>query len=430
MTALQGIWIGLSLAAAAWGVIAGVPLWLSLAALTFAVLPSLIGIFVRGAMPARQSAELQTGLFIAIATLGVAFTGGAVSPLIVVYAAAIGLAWSSGQPRLAVEAGVFSTLGYAFAVIASIGGGLGDADLSLLAGPYALGAMVLTGVIAALATQVGPALIVAPAVGAIDPVVQQKLREANARAAEAERQLESVRDESAAAKQALESRTRFFAQTSHELRTPLNAIIGFAEMMKHAIFGPLPEKYAEYAGLIHEGGRGLSIVIDDVLDLSRIDAGHKIDPELISLTDHAAEAVHFMSDTAARKSITLESASEEDVEAFADPKAVRQIALNLISNALKFTPEGGEVTVTTAMSPAGALLAVSDTGVGITEEELTRLSRAFEQGEAGRKHKGAGLGLSVVRAFAELHGGRLDIESRVGGGSTIAVFFPAEPGQG
>jgi signal transduction histidine kinase len=430
MTALQGIWIGLSLAASAWGVVAGVPLWLSFTALTFAVLPSLVGIFVRGAMPADQAAELQTGLFIALATVGVAFTGGAISPLIVVYAAAIGLAWSSGQPRLAVEAGVFSTLGYAFAVIASIGGGFGGADLTLLAGPFALGAMVLTGVIAVLAAQASPGLVVAPAVGAIDAATQQKLRDANARAANAERQLEIIAAEAAAAKQALESRTRFFAQTSHELRTPLNAIIGFAEMMKHAIFGPLPEKYEEYAGLIHEGGRGLSIVIDDVLDLSRIDAGHKIDPELISLSDHAAEAVHFMADTAARKSITLEAVSDEDVEAFADPKAVRQIALNLISNALKFTPEGGEVTVTTAMSAAGALLAVSDTGVGITEEELTRLSRAFEQGEAGRKHKGAGLGLSVVRAFAELHGGRLDIESRVGGGSTIAVFFPAESAQG
>jgi signal transduction histidine kinase len=430
MIAVQGIWIGLSVAAAAWGAIAGVPFWLSVAALTFAILPSLIGIFVRGAMPAHQSAELQTGLFIALGTLGVAFTGGAVSPLIIVYAAAIGLGWASGQPRLAIEAGVFSLLGYAFAVIASIGGGLGAGDLSLLAGPYALGAMVLTGVIAVLSAQAGPALAIAPAVGAADPVAQQKLREANARAVHAERRLESVRAESAAAKQALESRTRFFAQTSHELRTPLNAIIGFAELMKNQIFGPLPQKYEEYAGLIHEGGRGLSIVIDDVLDLSRIDAGHKIDPELISLTDHAAEAVHFMSDTAARKAITLELAGEDDVEAFADPKAVRQIALNLISNALKFTPEGGGVTVTTAMSSAGALLAVSDTGVGITEEELTRLSRAFEQGEAGRKHKGAGLGLSVVRAFAELHGGRLDIESRVGGGSTIAVFFPAEPERG
>jgi cell cycle sensor histidine kinase DivJ len=430
MTALQGIWIGLSIAAAAWGLVAGVPLWLSVIVLTFAILPSLVGIFVRGAMPAHQSAELQTGLLIALATIGVAFTGGAVSPLIVLYAAAIGLAWSSGRSRLVLEAGAFATLGYALAVIASIGGGLTDSQLSLLAGPYALAAMVLTGVIAILASQAAPRAVIAPAVGAVDPATLQKLRDANSRALRAERQLEAAAAEAADAKLALEARTRFFAQTSHELRTPLNAIIGFAELMKNQLFGPLPEKYQEYAGLIHEGGRGLSIVIDDVLDLSRIEAGHKIDPELISLTDHAAEAVHFMADTAARKSIALEMASEEDVEAFADPKAVRQIALNLISNALKFTPEGGEVIVTTAMSPAGALLAVSDTGVGITEEELTRLSRAFEQGEAGRKHKGTGLGLSVVRAFAELHGGRLDIESRVGGGSTIAVFFPAESAPG
>jgi signal transduction histidine kinase len=430
MTAVQGVWIGMSLVAATWSAAAGVPFWLSVLALTFAIVPSLVGIFVRGAMPDDQSAELESGLFIALATLGVAFTGGALSPLIVLYAAAIGLAWTSGRPRLAIEASAFSLLGYVLASLAAgNGAGLAGVDLTLLAGPYALGALVLTGIIAVSAMQARPALAAASAAGAVDAAIRQRLSEADARASLLESRAEAALAEAAAANQALESRTRFFAQTSHELRTPLNAIIGFAELMKNQLFGPLPPKYQEYAGLIHEGGRGLSIVIDDVLDLSRIEAGHTIDPEIISLTDHAAEAVRFMSDTAARKSIALEMAGEEDVEAFADPKAVRQIALNLISNALKFTPEGGEVSVTTAMSPAGALLAVSDTGVGITEEELTRLSRAFEQGEAGRKHKGAGLGLSVVRAFAELHGGRLDIESRVGGGSTIGVFFPAEAGK-
>jgi cell cycle sensor histidine kinase DivJ len=226
----------------------------------------------------------------------------------------------------------------------------------------------------------------------------------------------------------LEGRTRFFAQTSHELRTPLNAIIGFADMMKNAVFGPLPDKYLEYAGLIREGGQTLEMVVDDVLDLSRIEAGrYDISPDLVSLTDLVAEAVRFMSDAAERRSIELELSEGDDVEAFADPRAVRQIALNLISNALKFTPQGGIVTVSAISASGGALLSVSDTGAGIGEEELHRLSRAFEQGEEGRKHKGSGLGLSVVRAFAELHGGRLDIESRQGGGSTIAVFFPGEP---
>lgn len=427
MTAVRGVWIGLSGLAACWGVAAGVPLWLNAAALTFACVPSLLGMFMRGSVPDAQAAEIETALFIAVATVGVAFTGGAMSPLVVGYAAAMGIAWMSGQPRLAVEAGGFSALGYVLAVLASIVGGLGDPQLSALGAGYAAAAMVLLGVIAGLAARARGPASAAPTAAAPDAAVAKQLREANVRVGSAESRMNAAIAEARAAKQALEARTRFFAQTSHELRTPLTAIIGFAEVMKAAVFGPLPAKYEEYAGLIHEGGRGLSIVIDDVLDLSRIEAGHQIHPEPVGLSDLAAEAVRFMADTAARRAIRLEAVSDGDVEAFADPNAVRQIALNLISNALKFSPEGGEVQVLTTASPSGALLAVSDSGVGITEEELTRLSHAFQQGEAGRQHKGAGLGLSVVRAFAEMHGGRLDIESRVGGGSTIAVFFPAEP---
>jgi two-component system, cell cycle sensor histidine kinase DivJ len=225
----------------------------------------------------------------------------------------------------------------------------------------------------------------------------------------------------------LESRTTFFAQTSHELRTPLNAIVGFAEMMQSGVFGPLPERYQEYAELIHEGGRNLTLIVDDVLDLSRLEAGkYEIHADLLSLADLADEAVRFMSDEARRKDIELVRAGPEDADGFADSKAVRQIALNLISNALKFTPKGGSVEVIAEEVEGGSVLAVLDTGAGISPEELTRLSRAFEQGEAGKKQKGAGLGLSVVRAFVELHGGRLEIGSREGGGSRIAVFFPDE----
>jgi cell cycle sensor histidine kinase DivJ len=255
-----------------------------------------------------------------------------------------------------------------------------------------------------------------------------RFRQLEARTKKAEVAERLARAETEAMSARLEARTTFFAQTSHELRTPLNAIIGFAEMMRNAVFGPLPERYREYAGLIHEGGRNLSLIVDDVLDLARLEAGrYEIHREIVSLTDLAAEAVHFMKDEAGRKAIELHLENPgDDVEAFADPKAVRQIALNLISNGLKFTPSGGSVTVAALEARGGALLAVSDTGEGISPEELTRLSRAFEQGEAGRRQKGAGLGLSVVRAFAELHGGRLDIESREGGGTTIAVLFPAE----
>jgi cell cycle sensor histidine kinase DivJ len=260
-----------------------------------------------------------------------------------------------------------------------------------------------------------------------DPETSLRLKQMEARLAQAAAATEEARAEAEAAKERLEARTTFFAQTSHELRTPLNAIVGFAEMMRNAVFGPLPDRYQEYAALIHEGGQNLTLIVDDVLDLARLEAGrYDIYADLVSLTDLASEAVTFMRDEATRKGIELELGGPDDVEAFADSKAVRQIALNLISNALKFTPAGGRVEVAALEAKGGSLLAVSDTGVGISPEELTRLSRTFEQGEAGKRQKGAGLGLSVVRAFAELHGGRLDIESRPGGGSTIAVFFPAE----
>jgi cell cycle sensor histidine kinase DivJ len=262
----------------------------------------------------------------------------------------------------------------------------------------------------------------------MDPQAALRIKQLEIKARQAEADLAAARDETRVANARLNARTTFFAQTSHELRTPLNAIIGFAEMMRNAVFGPLPERYQEYIGLIHEGGKNLALIVDDVLDLARMEAGrYEIFRDVVSLTDLAAEAVRFMQDEATRKGITLELANVgDDVEAFADSKAVRQIAFNLVSNGLKFTPTGGTVSVAAFEAPGGSLLTVSDTGAGISPEELKRLSRAFEQGDAGKTQKGAGLGLSVVRAFAELHGGRLDIESHEGGGTTIAVFFPVE----
>lgn len=377
--------------------------------------------------------ELEAGLWVAAATLAAASTGGAASALNILYAVPIGLAWTSGQPRLTAEAAGFSVLGYALASLANASGPwLAPLDSQALSAAYGTCGLIMVGGVAlfavakAPARDTGPGLT--PVVAKVDPEVALKVKQAETRARHAEEKLSAAQAEAESAKAKLEARTRFFAQTSHELRTPLNAIVGFADMMRSAVFGPLPERYQEYAELIREGGRNLEIVVDDVLDLARIDAGRfEIEPDLVSLTDLAEDAVRFMADLAARKSIALAMEEGEDVEAFADSKAVRQIALNLISNALKFTPEGGQVTVATIEAANGSLLAVSDTGAGISPEELKLLSRAFEQGAEGRKQKGTGLGLSVVRAFAELHGGRLDIESREGGGTTIAVFFPAEP---
>jgi signal transduction histidine kinase len=438
MTAPRGIWLVLATLAAAWASIRGVPIWLSVAALGCAVLPTLVGMFVRGSAADTRVAELESVLWIALATMGTACTGGAGSPLIVLFAAAVATAWMSGVPRLTIEAAGFSLLGLAVATIAGWDGSWLDAnDANALATAYGTCGLALVGAIAAWEVARRPSTAAAwqgagrlkPVAGAApDPQAALRIKQLEIKARQSEVDLSAAREEARVANARLNARTTFFAQTSHELRTPLNAIIGFAEMMRNAVFGPLPERYQEYIGLIHEGGKNLALIVDDVLDLARMEAGrYEIFRDVVSLTDLAAEAVRFMQDEADRKGVTLELASVgDDVEAFADSKAVRQIAFNLVSNGLKFTPKGGTVTVAALEAPGGALLAVSDTGAGISPEELKRLSRAFEQGDAGKSQKGAGLGLSVVRAFAELHGGRLDIESHEGGGTTIAVFFPAE----
>ncbi len=438
MTPVRAIWLGLASAAALLGLILGVPIGLSVLGFACAGLPALVGAFLRGSASAGQTAELEATLWIGLATVAAASTGGVHSPLIIIFAVAVAFAWMSGQARLTAETAGFSILGLGFAAVAGSGGSWMEVQhAETMAMVYGVAGLALLGVVAAISAARRPAAQSAlpggsalkPVAGVkADPETALKLKQFEARVAQAEAAVQAARTEAESASRQLEARTTFFAQTSHELRTPLNAIIGFAEMMRNSVFGPLPDRYQEYAGLIHEGGRNLSLIVDDVLDLSRLEAGkYEIYRDIVSLTDLAADSVRFMQDEAQRKSIELELANgSNDVEAFADSKAVRQIALNLISNGLKFTPSGGRVTVAALDAPGGALLAVSDTGAGISPEDLTRLSRAFEQGEAGKRQKGTGLGLSVVRAFAELHGGRLDIESREGGGSTIAVFFPGE----
>ncbi len=431
MTASRAIWLGLATLAAAWGVFLGVPFRDSALIYACAILPPLVGMFMRGSTTEARIAEVESTLWVVFATLGAASTGGSTA-MMVNFAVAVAVAWSSGSSRLTGEIAGFSLVGLAAAIVAGAGGSwLHTHDAAILAMGYGVAGVVLVGAIAVTAApvrrqvvQVAP--VKQPEPPKADPVAAAKLKILEAELRDALAAAEAAKAEAEVAKGQLEQRTTFFAQTSHELRTPLNAIVGFADMMRNAVFGPLTDRYQEYATLIHEGGQNLTLIVDDVLDLARLEAGrYEIHRDVLSLTDMAYEAVHFMRDEATRKQIELELVGD-DVEAFADSKAVRQIALNLISNALKFTPAGGRVEVSAVEGPGGALLAVSDTGVGISPDELTRLSRAYEQGGAGKKQKGAGLGLSVVRAFAELHGGRLDIESREGGGSTIAVYFPGE----
>ncbi len=431
MTAIRASWIILAVLAASGAFALGVPLWFSALGLGCALLPPAVGMFMRGSMEPRRIAEIESGLWIALATAAAASTGAGTAAT-ALFAVAVALAWRFGDERLTVEIGAFALLGVVLTLVVSVGGTwLHAHDATIVATAYGMAGLVQVGIIAVTAGGHASAQAVAslkPVESRTpDPEMSLKLKQAEGRLKQAAMVAEEARIEAAAARERLEARTTFFAQTSHELRTPLNAIVGFAEMMRNEIYGPLPERYQEYAGLIHEGGRNLTLVVDDVLDLARIESGRfDIVPELLSLTDHADDAVRFMTAEAERRNIILESTGPDDVEAYADAKAVRQIALNLISNGLKFTPSGGRVDVAANEVPGGAVLSVSDTGEGISSKDLEELSNTFVQGEAGKRHKGgAGLGLSVVRAFAELHGGRLDIESRIGGGTTISVFFPA-----
>lgn len=418
MTALRALWLIVAALSAVFGVFFGVPIWLSAAVLACAATPALAGMFMHGSAPPRSTIEIEAMLWVGLGTLAAASTGGAGSAAGALFL--IGPIWAcaAGSSRLAAEATLFAIAGWLLAAIAGGGAGWLDAeDARVIGEVLGAAAIVMGGVSATLILVLRPV----PA-----PLQNDHLaRRALAAAAAAEKEAVAARTEAKEARDALESRTRFFAQTSHELRTPLNAIVGFSDMMRGGVFGPLSPRYQEYAELIREGATNLELVVDDVLDLSRVEAGRfEYYPEQLDLGDHAREAVRFMADVAARKGIRL--VCEGEADAFADSRAVRQIALNLISNALKFTPESGEVIVSVVEAGHGSLLAVSDSGAGISAAELERLSRAFEQGEEGKRHKGSGLGLSVVRAMADLHGGRLEIESREGGGSTVAVFFPAQ----
>jgi len=222
-------------------------------------------------------------------------------------------------------------------------------------------------------------------------------------------------------------KTRFLANMSHELRTPLNAVLGFSDMMRQGLFGPLTPKYAEYAASIHEAGGHLLDLINDVLDVSKIEAErYELALERFDAREVLSAAVALVRVQAADRNVDLAAVLPgEPILVTADRRALKQIALNLLSNAIKFTPSTGSVTVTADAVGPYLELVVSDTGVGIAAEDIARLGRPFEQaGGSEQRAQGTGLGLSLVRALAELHGGRMSVESTLGEGSAVTVRLP------
>ena len=222
-------------------------------------------------------------------------------------------------------------------------------------------------------------------------------------------------------------KTRFLANMSHELRTPLNAVLGFSDIMRQRLFGPLPDRYADYADNIHQAGGHLLDLINDLLDVSKIEAErYTLTRERFDAREVVSQAMALVRVTAEEKGLTLSGVLPPDaVEVSADRRALKQISLNLLSNAVKFTPSGGAVTVAVEAIGPYLELVVSDTGVGIAPEDVRRLGRPFEQaGALEQRRLGTGLGLSLVRAFAELHGGRMNIDSTLGEGTAVTVRMP------
>ena len=222
-------------------------------------------------------------------------------------------------------------------------------------------------------------------------------------------------------------KSRFLANMSHELRTPLNAVIGFSDIMRQRLFGPLPDKYAEYADSIHEAGGHLLDLINDVLDVSKIEAHrYPLSVERFDAREVVSAGIALVRLSANDKGVELAGVlSDEPVEVAADRRALKQIMLNLLSNAIKFTPADGSVTVTLEAIGPYLEIIVSDTGVGVAPADLKRLGRPFEQaGDADQRAQGTGLGLSLVRALAELHGGRMTIDSTLGEGTAVTVRLP------
>lgn len=240
-----------------------------------------------------------------------------------------------------------------------------------------------------------------------------------------QRQAEEASVALEAAASQLQDRTAFFASLGHDLKTPLNAILGYADMMRAQIRGPLPEAYADYPGIIHESGQDLLLLVDDILDLAKANADRqRLEPEPVDLIASAQSIVRQLDNQAERAGVKLKIKSDSEVWAHADARAVRQIWQNLVSNAIKYSNKGGTVTLDAVEAGGAAVLSVIDKGAGMSEDDLRRVTEPFSQGGNSRGRAGTGLGLAVVRSFAELHGGQLTLLSQPGRGTRAEVTLP------
>ncbi|MCZ2203840.1 PAS domain-containing sensor histidine kinase [Bartonella sp. A05] len=253
---------------------------------------------------------------------------------------------------------------------------------------------------------------------------------AQQRATEVEKLNKSLQSEKERAESANKAKSEFLANMSHELRTPLNAILGFSDMMLQSTFGPLgSQRYQEYMRDIHNSGTHLLALINDILDMSKIEAGRfSLDCKNIDIEPIISEAVRTLTPQAQEKKISVTTNIAPELHAEVDCRAMRQIFLNLISNAVKFTPSGGSINVCAFQKKNNLVFKIKDTGVGIPQSAIKKLGQPFEQVENQftKTHTGSGLGLAISRSLLELHKGKLEITSKEAKGTTVTITMPIQ----
>jgi signal transduction histidine kinase len=365
--------------------IAGLLAWLNggersaiAGASALAMAPALAG-FILGPQLGRKSVDFGFLAAWVLAAIGlVAGSGGALSPLATLFAAPPALALALGR-RWAPEAGAAGVMAYAAAAVFA----LGAPDLDLEPFPQVLA-------VAALAFAAG-LMALGQSAGGREQVMGQRI-----------------------------------AEVSHELRTPLTHILGFSEMIERQIFGDTSARYVEYAGLIRRSGAHLLGLVNDLLDLSKIEAGrYDLVIEDFDVGEAVEEVVRLSVDAAEKKQIALGMVTPQPaLRVRADERAVKRILINTVSNALKFTPEGGRVMVAAEAREGVLVLETIDSGPGIPEAEREKLAQPYERGVGGARAEGTGLGLALVRALARLHGGTLSFHDAPGGGALVRVTLP------